>query len=217
MEGTMIQLNEISPKGYGMFLYSPDILAEFLKAEKCRAKKLATYFNKNKNIFYKAIENGIAMPIYEISTYKYAIFVSINEAEKTVPDGWAQVYEYEDFFIQVGNSNKLCWASFILFECSKESIDKRPTSVTQIVPHGYPSVMLPVHQAVDVDIPAGYYNYNLVAYKRIEPLDESKQENAGKNFAYGFHFKSTNTMQNENLIKGDNEKVIYDIEQYING
>jgi len=213
----MIQLNEISPQGYGMFLYSPDILTAFLKAEKCRVKKLLSYFNKNKNIFYKAIENGIAMPIYQISKYKYAIFVSINEAEKAVPSGWVQVYEYKDFFIQVGNSNKLCWASFDFFEYSKESLDKRPTAETEMVPHGYPSVMLPVHQAVDVDIQAGYYNYDLVAYKRIEPLDESKQENAGKNFAYGFYFKSTDTMQNENLIKGDNEKTIYDIEQYING
>jgi hypothetical protein len=213
----MIQLNEISPHGYGMLLYSPDILAEFLMAEKCRAKKLLSYFDKNKDIFYKAIENGVAMPIYRISSYKYAIFVSINEADIVEPEGWEQVYRYEDFFIQVGKSNKLCWVSFDLFEYSKESIDKRPTAESQIVPHGFPSVMLPVHQAVDVDIPQGYYNYNLIAYKRIEPLDETKQENANKNYAYGFHFKPTHTMQNENLVKGDNEKTIFDIEQYING
>ena len=209
----MIQLNEISPHGYGMALYSPDILIDFLKAEKCRTKKLASYFDKNKDIFHKAIGNGVIMPIYRISINKYAIFASVHESNISAPEGWEQVYKYDDFFIQVGNTNKLCWASFNFINDSKTAVEKRPTSEMEMVPHGYPSVMLPVHQAVDIDIPQGYYHYDLIAYRRIEPLDESKQENAGRNFAYGFHFKSTNTMQNENLIKGDNENDIhkYDI------
>jgi hypothetical protein len=210
----MIQLNEISPYGYGMVLYSPDILITFLETEKCRVKKLASYFDKNKDIFHKAIENGIIMPIYRISIEKYSIFVSINESNMSAPDGWEQVYKYDDFFIQVGSTNKLCWASFEFFNDSKTAVEKRPTTEMQIVPHGYPSVMLPVYQAVDIDIPQGYYNYDLIAYKRIKPLDETKQENANKNYAYGFQFKSTNTLQNENLIKGDNENDIfkYDID-----
>lgn len=49
----MIELNEIEPYGYGMFLYSPDVLIDFLKERKCRAKKLLTYFDKNKNVFFR--------------------------------------------------------------------------------------------------------------------------------------------------------------------
>ena len=212
----MIQLNEISPYGYGIFLYSPDVLTGFLKSEKCRAKKLCTYFNKNKDIFFKAIENGIALPIYQITVNKYAIFVSINEVNEKLPKGWEQVYKYEDFFIQVGSSNKLCWASFDHFEYSEELIHKRPTRCMQIIPHGPTEVMLPVHEAIDVEIPQGYYSFNLIAYRRIEPLDETMEENRSRNYAYGFIFKYTDTTKNENLIKCDNEKTIFDIKRYSN-
>lgn len=52
----MIELNEIRPYGYGMFLYSPDVLTDFLKEKKCRAKKLLTYFDKNKNVFLSLLK-----------------------------------------------------------------------------------------------------------------------------------------------------------------
>jgi hypothetical protein len=197
-----------------MFLYSPDVLAEFLKAEKCRSRKLCSYFDKNKDKFYKAIEKGIALPVYRICVYKYAIFVSVNEADPEVPDGWEQVYKYDDFFIQVGNSNKLCWASFDNFEYSKEPLEKRPPTECQMIPHGPSGVELPVYGAVDVEIPQGYYYFDLVAYRRIVPLEETKEENYGRNYAYGYIFRSTDTTQNENLSKGDDEKTVFDIEKY---
>jgi len=212
----MIQLNEISPHGYGMILYSPDILVEFLKAEKCRARKLCTYFDKNKDVFYKAIENGIVLPVYRICVFKYAIFVSINEGDIAALDGWEQVFKYKDFFIQVGSSNKLCWASFDNFEYSKESIDNRPTTSCKITPHGPKGIMLPVYQAVDVEIPQGNYKYDLIGYKRIEPLDESIQENVRRNYAYGYVFRSADTTQNKNM-DNDNEKLEYDIHNYLGG
>jgi hypothetical protein len=211
----LIELNELSPYGYGIFLFSPDKLTEFLKTEKCRAMKLCSYFDKNKEIFHKAIANGIVLPVYRISVFKYALFVTINESGAAAPDGWEQVFKYDDFFIQVGNSNKLCWMSFDTFEHSKTPIDKRQTNICQVIPHGGKGVMLPVYQAVDVDIPQGYYRFDLIAYKRTVPLDESITENYGRNYAYGYNFRSTDTTLNENLIKGDNEKTNFDIHSYL--
>lgn len=39
----MIQLEELHPAGYGMFVYSPDVFVNFLKAERCRARKLLRF------------------------------------------------------------------------------------------------------------------------------------------------------------------------------
>lgn len=210
----MIQLNDIQAFGYGLSLYSPDILVEFLKAENCKARKLCSYFDKHKDVYYKAISTGVLLPVYRICAFKYAIFISINETDIAPPDGWEQVFKYDDFFIQVGSSNKLCWMSFDDMEENKESVDKRATTDCRIIPHGSKLIMLPVYFAVDIDIPQGNYRFDLTGYKRVVSLDESLQENYGRNYAYGYAFRSTDITDNENMDK-DNEKLQYDIHNFL--
>ena len=45
----MIQLEELHQAGYGLFIYLPDVFVNFLKAEKCRARKLLTYFDRTES------------------------------------------------------------------------------------------------------------------------------------------------------------------------
>ena len=71
------------------------------------------------------------------------------------------------------------------------------------------------HHAVGFNIPAGLYNFDLFAYRRAVPLDESMPENYGRNYAFGFAFRRTESAENDNLTKGDNEKTIFDIPWYI--
>lgn len=210
----MIQLNEIRPYGYGVFLYSPDMLTDFLKAEKCHAKKLISYFDKNKNMFFKSIVNGVALPFYRLSIYYYPIFVFINEDCKAIPQGWKQVYRYDDFFIQVGNSNKLCFASFDYLEYHKDLIDKQQTEYSKEIPSGPDEILTTSHYAVDFEIPKGNYSFDLIAYKRSILLDERKLENYGRNYAFGIVFKSTDKKENSNIDKCDDEKHIFDIKHY---
>lgn len=211
----MIELNEIRPYGYGVFLYSPDVLTDFLKEKTCRAKKLLTYFDKNKNVFFESIKNGVALPIYRISVYSYPIFVFMNETYETIPQGWEQVYRYNDFFIQVGNSSKLCFAAFDYFEYHKDLIDKHQTDYSKEIPTGPDEILTTDHYAVGFDIPKGCYSFDLIGYKRSILLDESKRENYGRNYAYGVVFKPTNKKENTNLDKCDDEKHIFDIGHYL--
>lgn len=210
----MKQLDEICPYGYGIYVYSPDLLTDFLKGEKCRAKKLITYFDKHKPVFFKAIENGIALPFYPIAIYYYPIFVFINEDYETPPQGWEQVYRYVGFFIQVGNSNRLCFAALEYLQYHKDLIDKQQSSFSKEYPSGPEEILTTCHYAVDVDIPKGDYSFDFIGYKRTTTLDESNLENYGKNYAYGIVLTSKDHKENENLEKGDNETHIFDIEQY---
>ena len=57
--------------------------------------------------------------------------------------------------------------------------------------------------------------FDLFAYRRAVPLDESMPENYGRNYAFGFAFRRTESAENDNLTKGDNEKTIFDIPWYI--
>lgn len=182
---------------------------KIFERKKCHAKKLLTYFDKNKNVFFESIKSGVALPFYRISAYQYPIFVSINEDRETIPQGWEQVYRYDDFFIQVGNRNKLCFAAFDYFEYHKDLIDKHQTAYSKEIPSGPEAILETCHYAVDFDIPKGDYSFDLIAYKRSVPLDESKLENYGRNYAFGFVFKSTDKKENTNLDKCDDEKYIF--------
>ena len=210
----MIQLEELHPAGYGMFVYSPDVFVNFLKAEKCRARKLLTYFDKHRAVFFRAISSGVAMPFYRLSTLRYPIFVSMD-GDTDTPKGWEQVYRRDGFFIEVGASGRLCFAAFDYLEYHKDLIDKQQTEFFAIYPSGPDEVMLRYNHAVGFDIPTGLYTFDLFAYRRAVPLDESTPENYGRNYAFGFAFRHTDTDENDNLTKGDNEKTIFDIPCYI--
>ena len=210
----MIQLEELHPAGYGMFVYSPDVFVNFLKAEKCRARKLLTYFDKHRDVFFRAIGGGVAMPFYKLSTLRYPIFVSVGGDMDTL-EGWEPVYRHDGFFIKVGESGRLCFAAFDYLEYYKDLIDKHQTEFFKIYPSGPDEVMLRYNHAVGFNIQAGLYNFDLFAYRRAVPLDESTPENYGRNYAFGFAFRRTESAENDNLTKGDNEKTIFDIPWYI--
>ena len=63
--------------------------------------------------------------------------------------------------------------------------------------------MLRYNHAVGFNIPAGLYNFDLFAYRRAVPLDESTPENYGRNYAFGFAFRRTESAENDNLTRKD--------------
>ena len=70
------ELNSIYAFGYGLFIYSPSTFNEWMQEKKCRAKKMLSYFDKHKDMFLEMITKGIALPIYQIPTYQYSIYIT---------------------------------------------------------------------------------------------------------------------------------------------
>lgn len=198
----MVQERKIDADGYGIYLYSPDVLVNFLKHEKVRSKKLLSYFNLNRGTFLRSIKQGVALPFYKISSISYTLFIAIDEAIPVFNE-WEEVYSYSDYFIEVGDSNKLCWCSFAFFESNKNVVNQRPTSNSYQTLSGRT-----LYNATDVDIATGLYNFTIVAYKRGS--NGSNQTNT--DYAFGFYFTTVNTKENNNIVKCDNDKVIFGIE-----
>ena len=109
----------------------------------------------------------------------------------------------------------MCFAAFDYLEYHKDLIDKQQTEFLGIYPNGPDEVMLRYNHAVGFDIHTGLYNSDLFAYRRAVPLDESTPENYGRNYAFCFAFRRTESTENDNLAKGNNEKTIFDIPWYI--
>ena len=92
---SMKQLNSIYAFGYGLFIYSPGTFNEWMQEKKCRAKKMLSYLDKHKDMFLEMIAKGIALPIYQIPTYQYSIYIT-TEKDVNIPEDWEQVYLYND-------------------------------------------------------------------------------------------------------------------------
>lgn len=116
------------------------------------------------------------------------------------------------FFIETGESGRICFVACDYLECHKKLIDKRQTEFFKIWPN---KVMLLYNYAVGFNITAGLYNFDRFAYKRAVPLDESAPKNHGRSYAFGFAFCCVESEENDNLAKGGSEKAIFDIPGYM--
>ena len=72
-------MGELSTDGYGFALLDVRDLSEFLKERKCRAKKLLSYWDAHKQLFYDAVKGAKALPFYPLTVRGYEIFVCIDE------------------------------------------------------------------------------------------------------------------------------------------
>ena len=76
---------------YGFALFELRDLSEFLKERKCRAKKLLSYWDAYKQLFYDAVKGAKALPFYPLKVRSYGIFVCADE-EFTPLSGYEAVF-----------------------------------------------------------------------------------------------------------------------------
>ena len=205
----MKKLGELEAYGYGIMVFSPEKLNQFMKDRKCRAKKYLTYLDKNKEVFFDLIKAGILLPFYRICKFEYEIFVSVNETEISMPSGYEQVYCYTDFFVKVGNG-KLCFANFEFLDNHKEMIDNEQTDYGEEIPTGLEEIMEWYNYAFGLDLESGECQFDLYGLKRIEPL-----ERESKNFGFLFTFRKAENAVNDNFNKCDDDKYTFDIKSLL--
>ena len=205
----MINIGELNVMDYGIMLFSTDLFNEYVKNKKWKAKKYLSWFDKNKNEFYQIIKDGIIVPIYRISRFQYEIFVKINEKNNEIPSGYKEIFRYNDFYMEVGLSNKLCFASFGFFEYNLDLIKQNITEESSMIPTGSTGVLEKYNSALGLNIESGKYNYNLVGLKRLE-----EKERESKNYAYLFEFTKNENAINDNFNKADNDKYVFSIDKY---
>lgn len=210
----MQRLTNLEPGGYGYFVFSPKVMNDFIKDKKCRAKKYLSWLNNNEDIFKEIIETGTAIPVYRIYIRPYDFFLSVNEESPKIPDGYEKVFEYNDFFIKVGDDKKLAFAAFSYLEYHGDKLKNNGESYSQTVPSGPKEIPVTSEYIVSGDVSEGMYNYDIIGLRR-NPQILIGEDRVDKNYAYMFVLRSTEKSENKNYEKADNDKYSFDIKEGI--
>ena len=205
----MTNIGEFKANGYGMAIISTDIFTEYLKEKKCRGKKLLSYFDKNKDLFFSSIKDGKFLPFYQIAAFEYSIFISVDEQKRELPKEYNEVFRYNNFFLEVGKLEKVCLASFDYLEYCFENIKQNITDKEEEIPSGPECILEKYYPARGFDLPKGTYEFDLVALER-----KVKLKRESKNYAYAFIFRKNDNAKNDNFEKADNDKYIFNIKSY---
>ena len=205
----MTNIGEFSANGYGMSIISTELFTEYLKVKKCRAKKMLSYFDKNKELFFDSIKDGKFLPFYKIASFEYSIFVSIDEQNFEIPTEYNEVFRHKDFYLEVGKLNRICIASFDYLEYRLENIKENITDKENIIPSGPEEILEKYYPARGFDIKQGIYEFDLIGLERKVKLDRQS-----KNYAYAFVIRKNNNAKNNNYEKADNDKYKFDIISY---
>jgi len=205
----MKNIGDLCADGYGIMIFSPDVFNEYLKTKKCRAKKLISYFDKNKEFFYQTIKDGKILPMYQLASFEYELFLSVNEPKIELPEDYIKVYEYKGFYIEIGKENKLCFSSFDFMEYHADLIKQNVTEKSDMIPSGAEGILENYNSALGFDIKQGKYSLTIIGLKRKALL-----ERESKNFGYLFHLTSNEDVVNDNFVKADNDTCTFDIIQF---
>lgn len=200
----MQNIGELTADGYGMMLFPADLLTEFLKLKKNRAKKLISYLNKNKDFFFELIREGKIIPFYTISRFEYQIFVSINEEFPPIPEGYKEISRWSGFYAEVGATEQLCLSCFDDLEYDFQAIKDNELYRSREIRTGAEGVLENYTMRLPIALPQGKYTFDLIGLEKIE-----KGERESKNYAYAFVFCESENALNNNFSLCDNEENQY--------
>lgn len=80
MRGKVSMEKIITPTSYGICVFSPNVLLDFLKAEGIKRKKILDYFENNPEHYLKLVSNGIWLPFAPINFGNYEIKMNSHES-----------------------------------------------------------------------------------------------------------------------------------------
>lgn len=189
----------IFPDGYGIAFLSVDLFMEEIRNIKCRARKFISYFNKNKDIYFHFIESGILVPFHPVNAGDVPVFIETDSDVFPVPEGYRILFQYDDFYMKVGQKGIVTLASFGHLEYEGKAIADGKTSRSSLTGDGKEC-----SDAVDFELKEGEYQFSMIGLEKLSKTDFELKYDTG--YAYGFHFRKPETIIKDNLEKCDDDR-----------
>ncbi len=194
-------MGELSADGYGFAL--PDVrdLSEFLKERKCRAKKLLSYWDAHKQLFYDAVKGAKALPFYPLTVRSYEIFVC-TDGDFAPPAGYEVAFKRDRLYF-APQSDSVILASFDTLQYRAGTLKSGELELGYECQSGAAGKMRKFNSTLKLGLQSGTYELCIVGLKNSSQHFEK--------YGYAFIFKRNASAENQNFSRLDNDKFSFDI------
>ena len=194
-------MGELSADGYGFAL--PDVrdLSEFLKERKCRAKKLLSYWDAHKQLFYDAVKGAKALPFYPLTVRSYEIFVC-TDGDFAPPAGYEVAFKRDRLYF-APQSDSVILASFDTLQYRAGTLKSGELELGYECQSGAAGKMRKFNSTLKLGLQSGTYELCIVGLKNSSQHFEK--------YGYAFIFKRNASAENQNFSRLDNDKFSFNI------
>ena len=171
-------MKRINANGYGFVLVPVSTFEQFRQTQKIRAKKMLTYFAKNKVMGDAFLQNGCMLPIAHINYAQYAVYITVGQSE--IPAGWKTVREWRTFNICADADDSLWVVSLVDLEPWNSAVYEGQLFCQQKNVCDFYNKPLERYHAIRYDVPCGKYEAAVIGLQKEDAADQ-----------YGFLFVLT--------------------------
>ena len=194
-------MGELSADGYGFALLDVRDLSEFLKERKCRAKKLLSYWDAHKQLFYDAVKGAKALPFYPLTVRSYEIFVCTG-GDFTPPAGYEVAFKRDKLYF-APQSDSVILSSFDALQHRFDKLKSGELELGYECQSGVAGKIRKFNSTLKLGLQSGIYELCVVGLKNSSQHPEK--------YGYAFIFKRNASAENQNFSRLDNDKFNFDI------
>ena len=194
-------MGKLSADGYGFALLEPRDLSEFLKKRKCRAKKLLSYWNAHKQLFYDVVKGAKALPFYPLTVRSYEIFVC-TDGDFAPSAGYEVAFKRGKLYF-APQSDSAILASFDALQYRFDELKSDELELGYECQSGAAGKMRKFNSTLKLGLQSGTYELCVVGLKNSSQHFEK--------YGYAFIFKRNASAENQNFSRLDNDKFSFDI------
>ena len=194
-------MGELSADGYGFALLDVHDLSEFLKERKCRAKKLLSYWDAHKQLFYDAVKGAKALPFYPLTVRSYEIFVCAD-GDFTPSAGYEVAFKRDKLYF-APQSGSAILASFDALQYRFDKLKSGELELGYECQSGAAGKIRKFNSTLKLGLQSGTYELCALGLKNSSQHFEK--------YGYAFIFKRNAGTENQNFSRLDNDKFSFDI------
>nr|WP_314217579.1 hypothetical protein [uncultured Campylobacter sp.] len=194
-------LGELSADGYGFALLDVRDLSEFLKERKCRAKKLLSYWDAHKQLFYDAVKGAKVLPFYPLTVRSYEIFVC-TDGDFAPPAGYEVAFKRDRLYF-APQSDSAILASFDALQHRFDKLKSGELELGYECQSGAAGKIRKFNSTLKLGLQSGAYELCALGLKN--------SSRHSKKYGYAFILKRNASAENQNFSRLDNDKFSFDI------
>ncbi len=194
-------MGELSADGYGFALLDVRDLSEFLKERKCRAKKLLSYWDAHKQLFYDAVKGAKVLPFYPLTVRSYEIFVC-TDGDFTPSVGYEVAFKRDKLYF-APQSDSVILVSFDALQHRFEKLKIGELELGYECQSGVAGKIRKFNSTLKLGLQSGAYELCVVGLKNSSQHSEK--------YGYAFIFKRNASAENQNFSRPGSDKFSFDI------